>query len=118
MSKGKMIALWVITILLTCLFLFAGLSKLLMPEKMLSQWIYARWFLTFIGVCETLGAIGLLISRIAALAAACLSIIMIGAVYTVIHVHMFNQVATPIIVFILLMVVIQLRRQEAKIKPA
>lgn len=114
MTKGKMIAMWVITILLTCLYLFAGVPKLLMPEKMMSQWIYARWFLTFIGVCETLGAIGLLIPRLAALAAAGLGIIMIGAVYTLIHVHMLNQLPFPILAFILLMVVIQLRRQEGK----
>ena len=114
MSKGKTIVMWVITILLTCLFLFAGLTKLLMPDKMMSQWIYARWFLTFVGACETLGAIGLLIPRLAIVAAAGLCGIMIGAVYTVIHVHMLNQVATPIITFILLIVVIQLRRQQGK----
>lgn len=118
MSKGKVIVMWVITILLTCLYLFAGLPKLLTPEKMMAQWVYARWFLTFIGVCETLGAIGLLIPRLAALAAAGLGIIMIGAVYTLVHVHMLKELPFPIVAFILLMVVLQLRRQEAKAKPA
>lgn len=113
MSKGQKILLWVISILLTALFLFAGLPKLLMPGKMLSQWVYAPWFLTFIGVCETLGAIGLLIPRVAALAAAGLSVIMIGAVYTLVRVHMANQLPTPIVVFILLMGIIYLRRKEA-----
>ena len=70
MSKGQKIAMWIISGLLTALFLFAGLPKLLTPAKMLSEWVYAPWFLTFIGVCETLGAIGLLIPRLAALAAA------------------------------------------------
>jgi uncharacterized membrane protein len=106
--------MWVISGLLTALFLFAATPKLLTPDKIMSQWVYARWFLTFIGVCETLGAIGLLIPRVAALAAAGLSVIMIGAVYTLIKVHMSNQLAIPIVVFILLMLVIFLRRKEAK----
>jgi uncharacterized membrane protein YphA (DoxX/SURF4 family) len=114
MSKGQKIAMWVVSILLTCLFLFAGLPKLLMPAKMLSQWVYAPWFLTFIGVCETLGAIGLLIPRLAALAAAGLSVIMIGAVYTLVTHHLSKELPVPIVVFILLMLVIFLRRKEGR----
>jgi putative oxidoreductase len=112
-SRGQKITLWIVSGLLTALFLFAGLPKLLMPGKILSQWVYAPWFLTFIGICETLGAIGLLIPRLAALAAAGLSVIMIGAVYTLVTHHMANQLPTPIVVFFLLMGVIYLRRREA-----
>jgi uncharacterized membrane protein YphA (DoxX/SURF4 family) len=110
MSKGQKIAMWVISGLLTALFLFAGLPKLLTPDKIISQWVYARWFLTFIGVCETLGAIGLLIPR---LAAAGLSVIMIGAVYTLVTHHLTKELPVPIVVFILLMLVIFLRRKES-----
>jgi len=112
MSKGQKIAMWVISGLLAALFLFAGLPKLLTPDKIMSEWVYARWFLTFIGVCETLGAIGLLIRRVAALAAAGLSVIMIGAVYTLVTHHLTKQLPVPIVVFLLLMVVIFLRRKE------
>jgi putative oxidoreductase len=114
MSKGQKIAMWVVSILLTCLFLFAGLPKLLTPAKILSEWVYAPWFLTFIGICETLGAIGLLIPRLAALAAAGLSVIMIGAVYTLVTHHLSKQLPVPIVVFILLMLVIFLRRKEGR----
>lgn len=113
MSKGQKIAMWVVSGLLTALFLFAGLPKLLTPDKIMSQWVYARWFLTFIGVCETLGAIGLLIPRLAALAAAGLSVIMIGAVYTLVTHHLNKELPVPIVVFILLMLVIFLRRKES-----
>ena len=118
MSKGQKIAMWIISGLLTALFLFAGLAKLLTPGKMLAEWVYAPWFLTFIGVCETLGGIGLLIRRLAALAAAGLSVIMIGAVYTLVAHHVTKELPTPIVVFILLMVVIFLRRKEASAQPA
>ena len=114
MSKGQKIAMWVVSALLAALFLFAGLPKLLMPGKMLSQWVYAPWFLTVVGVCETLGAIGLLIPRLAALAAAGLSGIMIGAVYTLVTHHMNNQLPFPIVAFMLLMLVIYLRRKEVR----
>jgi len=113
-SKGQKIAMWIISGLLAALFLFAGVSKLLMPGKMLAQWPYAPWFLTFIGVCETLGGIGLLIRRVAVLAAAGLCGIMIGAVYTLVKQHTNNQLPTPIIVFILLLMVIFLRRKESR----
>ena len=114
MSKGQKIVMWVVSILLTCLFLFAAMPKLLTPDKIMSQWVYARWFLTFIGVCEMLGAIGLLIPRLAALAAAGLSVVMIGAVYTLVAHHMNKELPFPIVVFILLMLVIFLRRKEIK----
>jgi uncharacterized membrane protein len=67
-----------------------------------------------VGVCETLGAIGLLIPRVAVLAAAGLCGIMIGAVYTLVVHHMYKELPVPIIVFILLMVVIFLRRKEGR----
>jgi len=114
MSKGQKIAMWVVSGLLTALFLFAGLPKLLTPAKMLLQWVYAPWFLTVVGVCETLGAIGLLIPRVATLAAAGLSGIMIGAVYTLVSHHMNKDLPVPILTFFLLMLVIFLRRKEGR----
>ncbi len=117
MSKGKKIALWTVSILLSALFLFAGLPKILQPAKigpMFVQYGYAAWFATFIGICEVLGGIGLLIRRVAGLAAACLSIIMIGAVYTVVSHHESKQAIVPLIVFVLLVVVSYARFQEAK----
>ena len=118
MSKGQKIAMWTISGLLAALFLFAGLPKLLTPGKMLSQWVYAPWFLTVVGVCETLGAIGLLIPRLAALAAAGLSGIMIGAVYTLVSHNLNKQLPIPILVFVLLMLVIFLRRKEGNVAAA
>ena len=81
--------LWTIQVLLACLFLFAGGAKLAMPiEEMTKQMPVAipGWFLQFVGVCEVLGGIGLILPGLlhikpglTPLAAACLVIIMIGA---------------------------------------
>lgn len=82
MSKAKQIVLWVLTVLLAAVFLFAGGFKLLHPDQVRSAFVQfglPGWLALFIGVCEVFGALGLFIPRLAALAASGLSIIMIGA---------------------------------------
>jgi hypothetical protein len=74
--------------LLAALFLFAGGMKLMAPAEMLTQGpvVLPALFLRFIGVCEVLGAVGLILPwalrihrELTPLAAAGLVIIMIGA---------------------------------------
>ena len=87
------ILLWVIQILLALLFLFAGVTKLVLPIEVLTamgspnQVQLPGLFIRFIGVCETLGALGLILPGVfrrrrdlTPLAAIGLVIIMIGAV--------------------------------------
>jgi hypothetical protein len=80
-------ALWVMQGLLAALFLFAGVMKLIMPiEAMAGPVSLPGTLLRFIGVCEVLGAVGLILpgllrigQRLTPLAAAGLVIIMAGA---------------------------------------
>jgi len=80
-------ALWIIQVLLACLFLFAGGMKLALPlEKLAGPVEMPGLFLRFIGVCEFLGGLGLILPGLlriwpglTPLAAAGLVIIMIGA---------------------------------------
>ena len=82
-------ALWIVQGLLAALFLFAGGMKLVLPiEEMTAQMPVPipGMFLQFIGVCEVLGAIGLILPGLlrtrpglTPLAAAGLVVIMIGA---------------------------------------
>ena len=87
------IVLWIIQILLALLFLFAGITKLVLPMDVLTsmgspnQVQLPGLFIRFIGVCETLGALGLVLPGVfrrrrdlTPLAAVGLVIIMIGAV--------------------------------------
>ena len=79
--------LWTIQLLLAALFLFAGVSKLILPiEAMAGPVALPGWFLRFIGVAETMGAFGLILPGLfkiklvlTPLAAAGLAIIMVGA---------------------------------------
>jgi hypothetical protein len=80
--------LWGVQALLALLFLFAGGMKLVLPvEAMTGPVAFPGWFLRFIGVCEILGGLGLVLPGVlrirpglTALAAMGLTIIMIGAV--------------------------------------
>ena len=84
--------LWIIQVLLALLFLFSGGTKLVIPPDVLAsmgspnQIPLPGWFVRFIGVCEVLGAVGLLLPGLlrikpwlTPLAAAGLVVIMIGA---------------------------------------
>ena len=86
------IVLWIIQILLALLFLFAGGTKLVIPPEVLmkmgspNQIVLPGLLIRFIGVCEVLGALGLILPGLlrirpglTPLAAAGLVIIMIGA---------------------------------------
>lgn len=87
------ILLWILQILLALLFLFAGIMKLVLPYEVLMASAspesikFSALFWKFIGLVETLGALGLILpgvfhrrQELTPLAAAGLVILMIGAV--------------------------------------
>src|SRR5438067_9924423 len=86
------IALWTVQVLLAALFLFAGGMKLMSPiEELTASIPLPGLFVQFIGVCEVLGAFGLILPGplrirpgLTPLAAARLTIIMLGAVVTMV----------------------------------
>ena len=79
--------LWIAQALLALVFVFSGGSKLAMPSAVLAQQSHLPGaFMKFIGVCEVLGGLGLVLPGLThirpgltALAAALLVVIMIGA---------------------------------------
>lgn len=108
MSKGQKIALWILSILLTAMFLFAGVPKLMnlgQTKTMFVAYGYPGWFAILIGVSEALGAVGLLVPRLAALAAAGLSIIMVGAFLTHVLHHEYQHSLVPLVLLVLLVAV-------------
>ena len=87
-SKSMRVSLWVIQSLLAALFVFAGAMKFVTPvEEMTKNSPLPAAFLYFIGVAEVLGGFGLVLpglfrirEGLTPLAAAGLTIIMVGAV--------------------------------------
>ena len=105
----KNVTLWVVQGLLAALFLFAGVMKLVVaPEAMAGPVALPTLFLRFIGVAETLGAIGLILPgllrihvELTPLAALGLSIIMAGATVVTVIGGAIAPAAVPVIVGVL-----------------
>ena len=115
------VVLWIIQILLALLFLFAGVTKLLpiipLPPPPPDAWIPPMWFLKFIGVCEVLGALGLVLpgllrrqQYLTVWAAIGLAIIMIGAVVITVMTMGVAAALTPLVVGLLCIFVAYGRR--------
>lgn len=109
------VALWIIQVLLALLFLFAGGTKLVMSIEAMramgspNQIFLPGLLIRFIGVCELLGALGLVLPGLfrirpglTPLAAAGLAIIMIGAVVLTILGDGIAAAVVPMVVVFLL----------------
>ena len=113
-SRSRNIGLWTAQILLAALFLFAGGFKLVASSAQLAQQspIFAPAFLKFIGACEVLGALGLVLPgwfgvqrRLTPLAASGLVIIMIGAVVSTVAVMPVSMAILPAIVGVIAFII-------------
>jgi uncharacterized membrane protein YphA (DoxX/SURF4 family) len=120
------IALWIIQILLALLFLFAGGTKLYFSPEVLAamgppnQVHLPGLFLKFIGVCEVLGGLGLILPglfkirpQLTSFAAAGLLIIMIGAVVVTIAGPGVGPAVPAVVIGLLCAFVAYGRRQKA-----
>ena len=118
--------LWIIQIILALLFLFAGGTKLVLPIETLqsmgspNQILLPGWLIRFVGVCEVLGALGLIFPvmlgirpRLTPLAAAGLAILMIGAIALSVAADGVLAGLVPLIVLLLLVFV-----SYSRVKPA
>ena len=103
------IALWILQTLLAALFLFAGSMKFVMSvEEMTQQMPMPGWFLHFIGVCEVLGGLGLILPwltqvrpGLTPLAATGLAMIMVGATVITLMIMDIAAALFPLVVGIL-----------------
>jgi uncharacterized membrane protein YphA (DoxX/SURF4 family) len=104
------ILLWIVQALLALLFLFAGGMKLWLPSEVLqsmgppNQVVLPGLFIKFIGLCEVLGALGLILpgvfkrqQHLTPLAAIGLTIIMIGAVVVTAMGPGFKDATSPLV---------------------
>lgn len=101
--RGLDIVLWVVQVLLAINFAFSGISKLVGSEPMVAMFTdigAGQWFRYVVGILEVAGAIGLLIPRLAGLAAVGLALIMVGAIAT----HLFLIGGNPLSPIVLLLV--------------
>ena len=100
------ILLWIIQCLLALLFIFSGAMKFVMPVEEMNRQapvVLPGLFLHFIGVCEVLGGLGLILPSLlrikpglTPLAAAGLAIITIGATVITMRGGMMAMVMLPL----------------------
>jgi hypothetical protein len=115
------IALWIVQGVLAALFLFAGGFKLAMPIAELARVSpLPAGFLKFIGACEVLGALGLVLPGLfrvrpglTPLAAAGLVVIMLGAVVVTVMTQSVQAAGFPLAVGVLATVVAVGRRSPS-----
>ncbi len=101
--------LWTIQGLLALLFLFTGITKLVLPAAALEGPVhFPTAFLRFIGVCEALGAIGLVVPSLlrilpvlTPLAACGLAIITTGATVVTLMGGLFSMAPLPFVAALL-----------------
>ena len=115
-SRVKTVVSWVVQILLAAFYVLAASGKLMSrPQwiELFRHWGFPDKFYLVVGIVELLGAIGLLIPRLAGYAASGLIVLMIGAALT----HLINgeglQVLRPLVFIALLGLVVFLRRPWA-----
>jgi hypothetical protein len=115
-------ALWIAQVLLVLAFVSAGAMKLITPDETLTAWYpFPALFIRFIGVCELLGAGGLILpgllricEELTPLAAAGLASIMTGAVATTLAVGGGAAAAMPLALGLLAVLVAYGRTRPAR----
>ena len=121
------VLLWILQVLLALLFLVAGVPKLVLPISTLTAAaspnaiVLPGWFIRFIGVCEVLGALGLILpgllktrQYLTPLAALGLAIIMAGAVVVSI---MRDGVQLAVIPFVSLLLLLFIAYARWRVQP-
>ena len=117
------IVLWILQALLALVFFFSGSMKFIMSAEQMAAGMPVAlpiWFIHFIGICELLGAIGLIVPWLTGikrgltpLAAILLVVIMIGA--TVISAMMsIGTAIVPFVVGLLLLFVARGRYRDLR----
>ncbi len=114
-AKTRNITAWIIAGLLAVAFLGSAITKLLGQEMHVQN--FQRWgiplaFMYVIGVLELLGAVGVLIPKLRALAGLGLGLLMIGAVGTHVVFGEWAMVPPPFVLMVLAFVLFALRKDE------
>ncbi|WP_170227689.1 DoxX family protein [Mucilaginibacter frigoritolerans] len=102
----RTIATWILTILLTLFFIYAGYKKLTGNEvtaQHFHDWGYGPWLLKFVGCLELIGALLLLFPATATSGALLLCLIMTGASFTLLSHQVWHTFAVTSVCLVLLL---------------
>ena len=99
--KWRLRMIWALQLALAAVFAFTATRKFMghpIPVATVEALGAGQWLRIAIGVAELAGAIGLLVPRLAGLAASCLALLMLGAVGT--HLFVIGGSAVPALVLL------------------
>jgi uncharacterized membrane protein YphA (DoxX/SURF4 family) len=100
-SRWRLRVDWTLQVALAAVFVFTASRKFMghpVPVATMEALGAGQWLRIAIGVAELAGAIGLLVPRLAGLAASCLALLMLGAVGT--HLLVVGGSAVPALVLL------------------
>jgi uncharacterized membrane protein YphA (DoxX/SURF4 family) len=100
----RLIVTWIVTILLALAFLGAGVTKLMGLSMMVSEFGilgYPLWFMYLTGSLEIVAAVLVVLPRFAALGAALIVCIMVGALYSHLTHGQAAMIGAPVVLLIL-----------------
>jgi len=100
-AKWSLRVAWVLQAALAAVFLFTASRKFMghpIPVATIEALGVGQWLRIAIGIAELAGAIGLLVPRLAGLAASCLALLMAGALGT--HLFVIGGSAVPALVLL------------------
>jgi uncharacterized membrane protein YphA (DoxX/SURF4 family) len=113
--ERKHTTVWTAQIVLAAIFLFAAVPKLVgvhTSVHMFAQMGAGQWLRYFVGAAELAGAIGLLIPRLAGLAAAGLAADMVGA--SIVNIVVFHSGAVVLTIALYIVCVLVARSHWAR----
>jgi putative oxidoreductase len=116
-GRGRRAALWAVQVLLAGLFLYYGYNKLSGASQTVETFEViglGHWLRYLTGALEVAGAIGLLIPRLAGLAALGLAGVMIGAVATEVFVMPESDPVVPLVLLIVTATLAWLHRDRIR----
>lgn len=116
-ARGGTIVRWVLQVVLAVQFVGAGALKLIGDQAMLDLFAdigAGQWLRYVVGVLELAGAVGLLIPRLAGLAALGLAALMVGATLTNLFV-IDESPLLPLVILVIAGAIAWVRRAEVAI---
>ncbi len=115
LSKGKNIAVWIVSVLLGLAFVAAGTPKLLGVQQFVDnfhRYGYPDWFRLLTGAIEVGAGLLVFIPRTAWIGAGLLVATMIGAIYTHVSHNEAAMIGAPIVLLVLAAIVALARRPQ------
>ena len=115
-KKGKVIALWVLRVVVGLAFLAAGGSKLAGAPAMVAMFAkigFGQWFRILTGLLEVAGAIGLFVPSFVVYAASILGVVMVGAIGFQLTI-LGQSPVPPFVLLLLAILIVWLRKRTSR----